>query len=223
MAYQLEDLLKGLDEPTIKQVKEVISKTSKELDAKIFIDGDGEHYVPHARFDEVVKQRDAANGSIDSYKEQVATLSKQVKDNGDAQTTIQNLQEQLDKQSQLAKGAVITSALHPLISDSIAPAADILGFMNLDNITVESDGKAKGLDEELKAVRESRKYLFKEVEVPAEPKQEAPAKTAGTGNLGNPGRVGGGVLEPREIGSFGKQLAAAQQTAGAQEQSSFFK
>ena len=54
MAYQLEDLLKGLDEPTIKQVKEVISKTSKELDAKIFIDGDGQHFVPHARFDEVV-------------------------------------------------------------------------------------------------------------------------------------------------------------------------
>lgn len=224
MAYQLEDLLKGLDEPTIKQVKEVISKTSKELDAKIFIDGDGQHFVPHARFDEVVQQRDAANGSIESYKEQVATLSKQVKDDGDAQTTIQNLQEQLDKQSQLAKGAVITSALHPLISDSIAPAADILGFMNLDNITVESDGKVKGLDKELKAVRESRKYLFKEVEVPAEPKQEAQAKSpAGTGNLGNPGRVGGGVPEPREIGSFGKQLAAAQQTAGAQEQSSFFK
>lgn len=222
MAYQLEDLLKGLDEPTIKQVKEVISKTSKELDAKIFIDGDGQHFVPHARFDEVVQQRDAANGSIDSYKEQVATLSKQVKDNGDAQTTIQNLQGQLDKQAQLAKGAVITSALYPLISDSIAPAADILGFMNLDNITVESDGKVKGLDEELKAVRESRKYLFKEVEVPAE--QESPAKSpAGTGNLGNPGRVGGGVPEPREIGSFGKQLAAAQQTAGAQEQSSFFK
>lgn len=223
MAYQLEDLLKGLDEPTIKQVKEVISKTSKELDAKIFIDGDGQHFVPHARFDEVVQQRDAANGSIDSYKEQVATLSKQVKDNGDAQTTIQNLQEQLDKQSQLAKGAVITSALHPLISDSIAPAADILGFMNLDNITVESDGKVKGLDEELKAVRESRKYLFKEVEVLAEPSQDSPKPAAGTGNLGNPGRVGGGVPEPREIGSFGKQLAAAQQTAGAQEQSSFFK
>ena len=93
--------------------------------------------------------------------------------------------------------------------------------MNLDNITVESDGKVTGLDKELKAVRESRKYLFKEFEVPAEP--EAHKSPAGTGNLGNPGRVGGGVPEPREIGSFGKQLAAAQQTAGAQEQSSFFK
>ena len=118
---------------------------------------------------------------------------------------------------------MITSALHPLISDSIAPAADILGFMNLDNITVESDGKVKGLEDEFKAVRESRKYLFKEVEVPAEPSQDSPKPAAGTGNLGNPGRVGGGVPEPREIGSFGKQLAAAQQTAGAQEQSSFFK
>ena len=225
MAYQLEDLLKGLDEPTIKQVKEVISKTTKELDAKLFIDGDGQHFVPHARFDEVVKQRDDANGHISEYQKQVEELSKQVKDDGDAQTTIQTLQKQLSQQAEIAKGAAVTSALYPLISDSIAPAADLLGFMNLDNITVEADGKVKGLEDELKAVRESRKYLFKEVEVPEDPQPEASGRAkAGTGNVGNSGRVGSGVPEPREVGSFGKQLAAAQQPAGAQEQqSSFFK
>lgn len=223
MAYQLEDLLKGLDEPTIKNVTEHVKAKSKELDAKVFIDGDGQHYVPHARFDEVVQQRDQANNSIEGYKKEVATLSKQVEDGSDAQATIQNLQSQLDAQTQIAKSASVISALHPLITDSIAPAADILGFMNLDDITVDDKGNVKGLEDQLKSLRESRKYLFKEVEVPAEPSQDSPKPAAGTGNLGNPGRVGGGVPEPREIGSFGKQLAAAQQTAGAQEQSSFFK
>jgi DNA repair exonuclease SbcCD ATPase subunit len=224
MAYQLEDLLKGLDEPTIKNVTEHVKAKAKELDAKLFIDGDGQHYVPHARFDEVVQQRDQANNSIEKYKTQVSTLSKQVEDGSDAQATIQKLQGQLEAQTQIAKSASVISALHPLISDSIAPAADILGFMNLDNITVEDDGKVKGLDEELKAVRESRKYLFKEVETPNDPKPESSSKAkAGTGNLGNSGRVGSGTPEPREVGSFGKQLAAAQQPAGEQPQTSFFK
>ena len=55
MAIELRQLLEGLDDSTISKVEETIKGNAKELDAKLFIDGDGEHYVPHARFDEVVK------------------------------------------------------------------------------------------------------------------------------------------------------------------------
>ena len=222
MAYQLEDLLKDLDEPTIKNVTEHVKAKAKELDAKLFIDGDGQHYVPHARFDEVVQQRDQANNSIEQYKTQVSTLSKQVEDGSDAQATIQTLQGQLEAQTQIAKSAAVTSALHPLITDSIAPAADILGFMNLDDITVDDKGNVKGLEDQLKSLRESRKYLFKET-----PNPESSHKGAsGTGNPGNSGRVGAGVPEPREVGAFGKQLAeslAQSQSATGQQQATFFK
>ena len=222
MAYHLEDLLKGLDEPTIKNVTEHVKAKAKELDAKLFIDGDGQHYVPHARFDEVVQQRDQANNSIEGYKKEVATLSKQVEEGSDAQATIQNLQ------TQIAKSASVISALHPLITDSIAPAADILGFMNLDDITVDDKGNVKGLEDQLKSLRESRKYLFKEnPKDEDDPKPESSQKGAsGTGNPGNSGRVGAGVPEPREVGSFGKQLAeslAQSQSATGQQQATFFK
>lgn len=228
MAYHLEDLLKGLDEPTINNVTEHVKAKAKELDAKLFIDGDGQHYVPHARFDEVVQQRDQANSSIEGYKKEVATLSKQVEDGSDAQATIQNLQSQLENQTQIAKSASVISALHPLITDSIAPAADILGFMNLDDITVDDKGNVKGLEDQLKSLRESRKYLFKENPKDEEnPNPESSHKGAsGTGNPGNSGRVGAGVPEPREVGSFGKQLAeslAQSQSATGQQQATFFK
>ena len=36
MAYQLKDLLKGLDDATVKQVEDTIKNNSKELDAKVF-------------------------------------------------------------------------------------------------------------------------------------------------------------------------------------------
>ena len=71
-------------------------------------------------------------------------------------------------------------------------------------------------------------YLFKENSKDEEnPNPESSHKGAsGTGNPGNSGRVGAGVPEPREVGSFGKQLAeslAQSQSATGQQQATFFK
>ena len=226
MSYELKDLLKGLDDSTIQKVESAIKSNSKELDAKLFIDGDGSHYVPHSRFDEVVQQRDAANAAVTEQTNQLEKLSKQVEEGSDAQATIQDLRSKLDKQSELAKNAILASELQPLISDSIAPASDILGFMDLTKITVDENGKVTGLKEQLEGVKESRKYLFKEPEGEDSPKPNNSGQgRAGTGNPGNSGRVGGKGSNPPEVGSFGKQLAAAQvaKTAADENQFNFFK
>lgn len=228
MSYELKDLLKGLDDSIVSQVEQTVKSNAKELDAKLFIDGDGEHYVPHARFDEVVNQRDAANASVTEQKAQLDKLAKQVEEGSDAQATIADLQGKLQKQSELAKNAILASELQPLISDSIAPASDILGFMDVSKITVDENGKVTGLKEQLEGVREAKKYLFTATDGngsdEGQPGNEGSGK-AGTGNPGNSGRVGSGPKPPKEIGSFGKQLAEAQaaQQAGANEAQSFFK
>lgn len=225
MAYQLKDLLKGLDDATVKQVEDTIKTNSKDLDAKVFIDGDGEHFVPHARFDEVVRQRDSANSSVTEQKEQLEKLAKQVEDNSDAQATIQTLTQKLEAQSALAKNAILESRLTPLIQNSIAPASDILGFMDLSKITVNDDGKVEGLEDQLKVVQESKKYLFKDVEPQPEPEGSPEPGKAGTGNPGNSGRLGSSPTPPKEVGAFGKQLAAAvgKVQADQTETTSFFK
>lgn len=227
MAYDLKDLLKGLDDSVIEQVQKTVKENTKSLSAKLFIDGDGEHYVPHARFDEVVSQRDKANSSITSYKSQLEELSKQVEEGSAAQATIQDLTAKLDAQSKLAKSAIIESRLQPLIQDSIAPASDILGFMDVSKIFVNDDGSVTGLEEQLKEVKDAKKYLFKENTEGAEQSgANGSSGKAGTGNPGNSGRVGAGTPQAREVGSFGKQLAAAQAakaSAVSDNSSNFFK
>lgn len=227
MAYDLKDLLKGLDDSVIEQVQSTVKQNTKELNAKLFIDGDGDHYVPHARFDEVVNQRDQANSSIKSYKSKLEELSKQVEDGSDAQATVQDLTAKLEAQTKLAKSAILESRLQPLITDSIAPASDILGFMDVTKIHVNDDGSVTGLEEQLKEVKEAKKYLFKAAAEGDNGSGSGNSNSgrAGTGNPGNSGRLGGGGANPPQVGSFGKQLAAAQaaKKAADENQFNFFK
>lgn len=223
MAYELKDLLKGLDDSVVSKVEETIKNNAKELDAKLFIDGDGNHYVPHARFDEVLQQRDSANTTLAEQKEKLDTLAKQVEDNSSAQATISDLQSKLEAQSKLAKISVIENKLNPLITNSIAPATDILGFMDIEQITVDEKGNVTGLEEQLKKVKESKQYLFKQDD---DGQGEDPSNKGGkgTGNPGNPNRPGAGAKDPKEVGAFGKQLAQSLAKQGTQqEQTSFFK
>ena len=149
MTIELSQLLKGLDSSTISKVEGIIKDNAKELDAKLFIDGDGEHYVPHARFDEVVNQRDSANSSIKDYQAQIEELGKQVEAGSKAETTINDLKEKLSAQTALAKQATIETRLHSLVNDSIAPVSDLLGFMDVEKILVNEDGTVSGLEEQL--------------------------------------------------------------------------
>ena len=223
MAIELRKLLEGLDDSTISKVEEAIKGNAKELDAKLFIDGDGEHFVPHARFDEVVNQRDSANASIKDYQSQIEELGNQVEAGSSAETTINDLKTKLAAQTELAKRATIETRLHPLVKDSIAPVADLLGFMDIEKILVNEDGTVSGLEEQLKSVQESRSYLFKAAEDEGEDDSNAQGG-AGTGNTGNPGRLGAGGKQPKEVGAFGKQIAQA--VAGRKsndEQPNFFR
>ena len=223
MAIELRQLLEGLDDSTISKVEETIKGNAKELDAKLFIDGDGEHYVPHARFDEVVNQRDSANSSIKDYQAQIEELGKQVEAGSQAETTINDLKTKLSAQTELAKRATIETRLHPLVKDSIAPVSDLLGFMDVEKILVNEDGTVSGLEEQLKSVRESRSYLFKAAEDEGED-DSGNQGGAGTGKPGNPGRVGAEPRPPKEVGAFGKQIAQAVASRKTNdEQPNFFR
>ena len=223
MAIELSQLLEGLDSSTISKVEDIIKTNAKELDAKLFIDGDGEHYVPHARFDELVNQRDSANASIKDYQSQIEELGNQVEAGSSAETTINDLKTKLAAQTELAKRAIIETRLHPLVNDSIAPVSDLLSFMDVEKILVNEDGTVSGLEEQLKSVREARSYLFKSTEEGGEDNSNSQVG-AGTGNPGNPGRLGAGAKPPKEVGAFGKQIAQAVASRKTNdEQPNFFR
>lgn len=219
MAYDLDQLLEGLDSNTLEQVKTTIADNSKKLEAKLFIDGDGEHFVPAPRLAEVVEERNTLKDQLKDTEETISTLQSQVEEGSEAAKTIDQLKADLEAQTQISRLASIKSELSNLVTDSIAPIEDLVGFMDLEKVQVGTDGKVSGLDEQVAAVREARKYLFKEVS----PETPSPEKGAGTGDPGNPAGVGAGAKVPKQVGTFGKQLAQKVAKAQPSEQTDFFK
>lgn len=219
MPYTLSQILEGLDETIISQVENTVKENSTKLNAKVFIDGDGEHYVPAARLSEVTTERNDLRDTLNAQKEQIDNLSNITKDNEEAQKTISELNRQLENQSKLTKKAAITAKLASTVTDSVAPASDLLDFLNVEEITVKEDGTIIGLDEQLTKVRENRKYLFKEADSTEETKRKA-----GTGNPGNEiNPAAAGAHDPKKVGMLGKQLAEQVSKNNQPSESNFWK
>lgn len=222
MPYTIPQILEGLDSEVITQVEGIIKTNTAKLDAKLFIDGDGEHFVPAGRLSEVTTERNQLRTTLAENKQKIDALDTLTKDSAEAQTTIAELNTQLDNQSKLTKKAAITAKLASSVTDSIAPVTDLLGFLNEEEITVKEDGSVIGLDEQLSKVRESRKYLFKEVEAGASSTGAQTGAQKGTGDPGTNGLGGpgtGGSASPKTVGTFGKTLAEKATKSQATEDS----
>lgn len=219
MSITIQQLLEGVSAETATQVEATIKANATKLNAKVFIDGDGEHFVPAARLSEVTTERNQLKETLTSQAEQIKTLDNLTKDNSEAQSTIATLNTQLQNQSALTKRAAITAQLASNVTDSVAPASDLLDFLNIDEVQVKDDGSIIGLDEQVSKVRESRKYLFKEATGGTPP----PA-SKGTGDPGTGGAAGGAAgSNQKEVGSLGKMLAEQTAKSQASTESNFWK
>lgn len=217
MPITLSQMLEGLDAQVVQQVENTVKANATKLNAKLFIDGDGEHYVPAARLSEVTTERNDLRSTLAEQKKQIDTLATLTKDNEQAQETIATLNSQLDNQSKLTKRAAITAKLATSVTDSVAPASDLLDFLNIEEVSVNEDGSITGLDAQVAKIRESRKYLFNS---PATPPADTPP---GTGNPGGGSTPPGKKTDPKKVGTLGKLLAEQAVSANKAPESSFWK
>lgn len=140
-------------------------------------------FIPKSRFDEVNESNKALKTQISDRDKQLETLKKESGDAAALKTKIEELQaanktanEEHDKQiRQIRLDHAIESALTGAKAKNITA---VKPFLKMDDIEVDEDGKAKGLDKQIKKLIEAddTKFLFD-------------ATDAGTGDGGNaPGK-----------------------------------
>ncbi len=121
-------------------------------------------FVPKSRFDEVNEEKKNLQTAKKKAEDDLEELKKSAGDNEALQqqiTDLQNANKQKDTEyAEQIKALKLTNAIRLNITD--AQDADLVaGLINQKKLILGDDGKVTGLDEQLKALRESKPFLFK--------------------------------------------------------------
>lgn len=158
------------------------------------IEGFGQ-MIPKSRFDEINEAKKQLEQQIKDRDNQLKELQKKAEGNEELTNQIKQLQEE-NKQAktqyeQQLKDLQISSAIKLALSGKVHDAELVAGLIDKSKIELSEDGNiAKGLDEQIQSLRESKSFLF----VPEEPKEpQAPPIPKGT-------KAPEGGAEPKEPG-----------------------
>lgn len=121
-------------------------------------------YVPKSRFDEVNEEKKNLQTAKKKAEEDLEALKKTAGDNEALTQQISDLQEaakQKDAEyAEQIKSMKLMNAIRIGITD--AQDADLVaGLVDQAKLILGEDGKVTGLEEQLKAIRESKPFLFK--------------------------------------------------------------
>ena len=152
-----------------------------------------EGYVSKDTYDTTEQQRKQLETSVNDYKIQLETLKTAAGDNESLKTQIADLQEQNKKkdeeyQTQL-KELQLTNAIKLAISGSAQDSDIVAGLIDKTKLILGDDGKVTGLEEQLKTLKESKAFLFKQEEKPSGKKGFFPLGPKETGGSGTEGRM----------------------------------
>lgn len=132
-------------------------------DKKIIVTNDGS-WIPKSEFNELNEAKKELKRQLQERDEQLEDLRKRAKDNDELHSKIKELQDSNEqtaadyeaKIQQQQKDFAIERALRDAKARN--PKA-VKALLDLENVKLDGD-KLLGLDEQLKAIQESDKYLF---------------------------------------------------------------
>ncbi|WP_270167570.1 phage scaffolding protein [Paenibacillus sp. SYP-B4298] len=152
-------------------------------------------FIPKARFDEVNNAKKAAEKDVADRDAQLEELKKS---SGDAEALKQQI-EKLQGENKSAKEKYeaqlkdlqITTAIEKALAAANAKHADLLiGKINKEKIELLQDGSVKGLEDQIKPLKESYAELFAtEEEGGTKFKGAKPPEGSGGGGTGGAGAV----------------------------------
>lgn len=119
-------------------------------------------YIPKSRFDEVNEAKKAVEALIVERDNQIAELKKSENVNDDLRKQIELLQTENAKSIEALKQSKIDSAIALALKDAGAKNIKaVLPFITANELN--DDGTVKGLDEQIKSLKESEEssFLFK--------------------------------------------------------------
>lgn len=171
------------------------------------------NYIPKAKFDEVIAEKNGLKSQVDQANADLAKLKKDAEGNDALKHTIEDLQKQRKADEakyaaellDLKKRAALTSDLNPIAHNP----SDILGFVDLAKVSIDDNGAiVGGWDEQKKQLIASKPYMFKATPGAPNPGSTPtvtgsptpnPDTNPGNGQQGNPGQ--------QSIADFAKDVA----------------
>lgn len=207
---KLIDLLEGFSGTTAEDLQTHIQNRATELKLKLFLDdGDKNIFVPKARLDAEIVKSVELKKKIAEQDAAIKKVDELTKDNAKAQTTIQELNGKMETLTQTMKDNALSLALRAKAMELKAmdeSGQDLLAFIDKAKLIVNDDGTVTGLDDALKSLKASKKYLFQ-----AEDGQGAGAQgNPPAGGTGAPGRPAAGAVpgsKSTKPGDFGSMLS----------------
>lgn len=129
---------------------------------KVAIISDG-NWIPKEKFDNLNEEKKQYKTQVDDLNRQLGELQGKLKDNESASQTIEELKKQIEaKEAELASTRKANAVKLEVLKANPNDVADILPHLKDDAITLSDDGTIAGLEEQLKALQESKPYLFKQ-------------------------------------------------------------
>lgn len=143
---------KGLNEEQIKAIVEGVEKNY-------------EGYVPKHRFDEVNAAKKQLESDLKERDNQLAELKKNAGDNEALKKQIEQLQADNKKKDEEYQAKIndmaISSAVKMAVAGQVHDPDLILSLLDKSKIKLNDD-KVEGLEDQLKALREAKSFLFVE-------------------------------------------------------------
>jgi hypothetical protein len=149
-------------------------------------------FIPKHRFDEVSEEVKTLKGTVKANEDALETLKKST---GDAETlkkqieTLQGENKTKDDTHQAElKELKLTNAIKLAIAGKVHDEDMAAGLFDKTKLILGDDGKVTGLDDQLKTLQESKKFLFKEETTVTKPGFVPIGSTPPAGTITQPGQ-----------------------------------
>ncbi|SCH84866.1 Phage minor structural protein GP20 [uncultured Clostridium sp.] len=157
----------------------------KEAIDKIMAENGNDVNTAKADYDSLKQQLDAANMQIQERDIQLETLKNSTGDMEALKQQIASLQSDnqatKEKYEAAMKDLKLSTAIKLALGDSAQDADLVVGLFDKSKLIMSDDGKITGLDEQMKALKKEKAFLFKEEKAPQpQIKGGKPAEGKGT-------------------------------------------
>jgi len=127
-------------------------------------------YVPKSRFNEVNEEKNTLKAAVEGRDKQLEALKKATGDTDALKAQIKQLQDKnkADAEASDAKFRELrlSSAIKLAVAQDAQDADIVAGLIDKSKIILGEDGKVTGLEEQVKSLRESKAFLFKQAGTP---------------------------------------------------------
>lgn len=157
-----------------------------------------ESYVPKADYDTANQAKGQLEKDIKDRDKQLEDLKKNSGDKAELKKQIETLQAEnkavMEKNEADMKELKLSTAIKLTIAESAQDADLVTGLFDKSKLILSDDGKVTGLEEQLKSIKESKPFLFKEAKPDTDTKPGfrplgAPGQQYQGGNKTDDGKV----------------------------------